>query len=554
MPAITRKRPLTARLQHRAAPVLPSNALTRFLLSSGSVILGPRPATLLRTASPCPTNLQPAAVTARIGPPVLASPGLSSASPAGASEYGADSLCSLPAETDRQQPLRHPVSPHHVEEAAILEVGTRQPLSFPAPPPVVEDPPHSLYWCPETVSCRSGPPPARVTLWDPITDTPYCDISASGDSPFSRRPSGPTMPPKSQRPSASQKKQLATPSHKRPPWSDPPEGDRASTPPLTQQPPQEDNWGPSSDSHSEGSDNEGAHPRGDRRWVRFLSRLPTKEDFKVLVAEVKEACKVEIAAVRQDLRHVSERVDSLETEHDLTRRYISQLQTHVSSQEALLQDTQLHIEDLDNRGRRNNIRVRGLPEAEGAEDLQTTLESIFNKLLNDSATGKILMDRAHRALRPKKLNGPPRDVICRVQDFALKEKIMLAARNQREIKHEGSVIQLYPDLAWATLQRRRQLQPLLALLRTRAIAYRWGFPFSLTASLDGKSSTLRSPTDLPAFCSSLGIDQPSLPDWEKGSLPHAPPPIWHSAQQKRRRPSPRGSSCSALGHPSPTAT
>lgn len=98
---------------------------------------------------------------------------------------------------------------------------------------------------------------------------------------------------------------------------------------------------------------------------------------------------------------VAERVDSLEKGHDATRRYTSQLQSQVLAQSRALRDTRRHLEDLDNRGRRNNIRIRGLPEAEGSEDLQLILEAIFNRLLGDPISTKIKLDRAHRALHPK---------------------------------------------------------------------------------------------------------------------------------------------------------
>lgn len=64
----------------------------------------------------------------------------------------------------------------------------------------------------------------------------------------------------------------------------------------------------------------------------------------------------------------------------------------------LLRDMQRHVEDLDNRGHRNNIHVRGLPEPDGPEDLQSTLQTPFNTLLGEPPTKHIKMDRAHRAL------------------------------------------------------------------------------------------------------------------------------------------------------------
>ncbi|CAH2313111.1 Hypothetical predicted protein, partial [Pelobates cultripes] len=134
--------------------------------------------------------------------------------------------------------------------------------------------------------------------------------------------------------------------------------------------------------------------------------------------------------------------------------------------------------DLDNRGRRQNLRVRGLQEGEDSPaQLKVTLTAIFNELLSRPRETPIEFIRAHRALRPR---GPPeapsRDVICCLALYALKEEILHAARNRGEITHEGQHLQLYSDLCPATLGYRRALKPLTRMLVAQKIRYRWTFP------------------------------------------------------------------------------
>lgn len=106
---------------------------------------------------------------------------------------------------------------------------------------------------------------------------------------------------------------------------------------------------------------------------------PTKDDFKALNAEVKETCRAEIATVRQDLKEATDRIETLEDDHDATRRYVLQLQLNVSSKGKQLCDVCRHLKDIDNQAHRNNIRVRGLPEAKTEENLPVLLESVFNR-------------------------------------------------------------------------------------------------------------------------------------------------------------------------------
>lgn len=279
-------------------------------------------------------------------------------------------------------------------------------------------------------------------------------------------------------------------------------------------------------------------------WQDCFQAIPTKEDFKLLIEEVKSACRAEIQIIHTNLKHLSERMEMAEEEIQETRLAVHRTQIQGADHHLMLRNMQRHIEDLDNRGRRNNIRIRGLPEPEGPEDLHETLQLLFNDLLGDPPDKPLEMDRAHRALRPKGPPSRPRDVICRVHSFPLKEDIMRKARSAKRVVFENTLIQLFPDLSWITLQKRRLLQPLLILLQEKNITYRWGFPFSLTARHQGKSATLRFPEDLENFCDILEIPTPRLPDWDLVDLPTPPPVVWQKippTKRPRDRDSPRGS-------------
>lgn len=138
-----------------------------------------------------------------------------------------------------------------------------------------------------------------------------------------------------------------------------------------------------------------------------------------------------------------------------------------------LREIQRHVEDLDNRGRRHNLRIRGMPEAITAEHLSLAITSLFNDLLNRPPETQISMERINRALRPKgRETDPPRDIICCIVDYRLKEEILRQARSRQQLQHEGTTIQIFQDLSSITLQHRRDLKPILDVLRTKGIQYR----------------------------------------------------------------------------------
>lgn len=147
------------------------------------------------------------------------------------------------------------------------------------------------------------------------------------------------------------------------------------------------------------------------------------------------------------------------------------------------------MEDLDNRGRRRNLWVRGIPETvEGPPD------------------APVEMEWCHRALRLRgRDTDAPRDAVCCLVSFTQKEDILRLARTHDHLEHEGARIQLFQDLSAITLQHRRDLHLLLQVLQDRRIAYRWKFPFCLQATTANCIALLRTPADLQPFCDTLGI-------------------------------------------------
>lgn len=67
---------------------------------------------------------------------------------------------------------------------------------------------------------------------------------------------------------------------------------------------------------------------------------------------------------------------------------------------------------------------------------------------------------------------------------------------------------------------RRSLRPLLETLRTQQTTFRWGFPFRLPTSRNGKSAVLRHKDDLQHFCDTLYVPVVDFPDWRlQGAIP-----------------------------------
>lgn len=218
-------------------------------------------------------------------------------------------------------------------------------------------------------------------------------------------------------------------------------------------------------------------------------------DLRAIANDIKDTLSAAIAELRVDIHTLNDRVLEVEkvtAKHDtVLRKATRKIDTHTMQ----LRETQRRIEDLDNRGRRHNLRIRGLPEAIDAEQLTPAVTDLFNGLIDRPPQTKIEMERIHRALRPKgRETDPPRDVICCIVYYKLKEDILRQARNKHPLQYNGAHLQIFQDLSSITLQHRRDLKPLLDVLRTHGILYRWKFPFCHTFRPYGSSQSAGRPT------------------------------------------------------------
>lgn len=223
---------------------------------------------------------------------------------------------------------------------------------------------------------------------------------------------------------------------------------------------------------------------------------------------------------------------------------VADIQDTVKYHEEVLNFYRDQLDDYENRDRRQNIRIKGLPETILSPDLLPTVQRLFRQIMGDSSPENIEVDRVHRIPSYATPNSErPRDIICKLHKYTVKESIMKITRSKSEIIFDGAYISLYPDLSRRTLMQRRTVKLLLEALRAVETNYRWGFPFSLTASRNGKTATLRTKDDLQLFVETLDLLLTEFVDWRRNNFmnPLQRPAQWQQMPNRyQRRNQPKG--------------
>lgn len=106
------------------------------------------------------------------------------------------------------------------------------------------------------------------------------------------------------------------------------------------------------------------------------------------------------------------------------------------------------IADMEDRSRRNNMKIRGSPESVRQGDLRTYATSLIAEILPDLTALDITIDRIDHLPKPSYLpEQTPRDVILCLHFYHTKEQKMAAMRTKERIPPQYHNLQFYADLS-----------------------------------------------------------------------------------------------------------
>ena len=246
--------------------------------------------------------------------------------------------------------------------------------------------------------------------------------------------------------------------------------------------------------------------------------------------------------LKADFQNLGTRIEAIENKLDQTVAATHQNSEHIQTVQEQLDVALSRIDELENRSKRYNIRIRGLPES--ITDIPAAVQNVIQGLIPNIPQNRLELDRAHRALGPPRKDGLPRDIIAKPHFYAVKDEVMRLARSVPNVLCQGHPVQIYADLSPSTMQRRRSLKPLLLVLAQKDIKYKWAFPFAVKFSEKGKNYSFSTFPDgerlllrLKLISQEPAMDSSSsIPNTSKRPTPTSPQSLlWTRSKSKKAR-------------------
>nr|XP_014347658.1 PREDICTED: uncharacterized protein LOC106704657 [Latimeria chalumnae] len=156
------------------------------------------------------------------------------------------------------------------------------------------------------------------------------------------------------------------------------------------------------------------------------------------------------------------------------------------------------IQDLENRSRRNNIRVLGIPE--GIEGNGVSGPALLLTVLRDclplESADAIEVERAHRTLGPRPPpDQRPRPIIARFLRFQDRERILRLAREAGELRWRGRSIMIFPDMSRELAVQRKLFMPERHCCMALGLRYALQYPATLRVTIAGKQQRFDDPEE-----------------------------------------------------------
>ncbi|XP_041848894.1 uncharacterized protein LOC121644778 [Melanotaenia boesemani] len=184
---------------------------------------------------------------------------------------------------------------------------------------------------------------------------------------------------------------------------------------------------------------------------------------------------------------------------------VAGLEARLAEAEGKIKAMNDSVDDMENRSRRENIRILNPEEGtEGRRPIRFFESWLPNILSLESTPGIkscIKIDRAHRSLGPR--GSRPRPIIIKLHNSRDKLRIMTAMRAKPNLEYEGKRFSISQDLSMVVRERRRAFNNVCRILIDKGIRFNMHFPATLIVHHDDAEHKFNTQGAAEAFLNTL---------------------------------------------------
>lgn len=207
--------------------------------------------------------------------------------------------------------------------------------------------------------------------------------------------------------------------------------------------------------------------------------------------------KADMALIRNDLQKINDRVEAAEGRISTVEDQLPSMQKTLKTATLQIAALLSKVDDLENRSRRSNIRLVGVPEKAEGRDPVAFLESWLSDTVGkDLLSPFFAIERSHRVpTRPLPPGAPPRPMLIKLLNFRDRDTLLRAARDKGDLSINGQRVSLFPDFSGEIQKKRMLFLDIKKRLRALGVPYSMQFPAKLRVVALNATHFFDSPKD-----------------------------------------------------------
>lgn len=215
--------------------------------------------------------------------------------------------------------------------------------------------------------------------------------------------------------------------------------------------------------------------------------------------------------IKEAINSFSERLSNAETRISSAEDRLNDLDaTSTTSQRKMLALTK-SVEVIENRQRRLNLRLVGLPENTEKGDLVSFLnEWLPNVLGPENFPNPLSIDQAFRLPIANKTPGrkpAPRTILVKFRWLIDRDRVMKIARKKKSLQVEGNRLMFFPDLSAEIQQQRKKFDGMKTQLHNLGIEFGIQFPAKMRIYHNGETLTFLTPAEVNGFIKKIETER-----------------------------------------------
>lgn len=197
-----------------------------------------------------------------------------------------------------------------------------------------------------------------------------------------------------------------------------------------------------------------------------------------------EAIWVTTCTTDSKLSDIANRISQVETRLSFLEDANESQQANPPATATEVEALRQKVDDIENRERRNNLRIIGFPEGSEEGDVLSFLGARLPEILNISFPGGLEIDRAHRlgVLRksPDNRQLPARPIIAKFLRFQDRNRITEAARKMGRVTWKEHRVMVFADYSKLVTEKRMKFNECKKMLHEKRIKFSLDYPAMLT--------------------------------------------------------------------------